>query len=160
MEKFLVKSIGEIRVTPENSWIQIKEAYLPALKQIDSFSHVQILFWFDQNDNPNGRSQLTCPSPYKNSPSLLGVFATRSPMRPNLIGLTCCQITYIDWDQGHLGLSFIDAKDQTPLLDIKPYTPSLDRVEKPTTPIWCSDWPKSLEESAIFDWDSVFTFSD
>ena len=56
MEIFLVKSIGEIRVTPENSWIQIKEAYLPALKQIDSFSHVQIFFWFDQNDNDNGRS--------------------------------------------------------------------------------------------------------
>jgi tRNA-Thr(GGU) m(6)t(6)A37 methyltransferase TsaA len=159
MENFLVKSIGKIRVTPENSWIQIKQAYFPALKQIDSFSHVQIFFWFDQNDNDNGRSQLTCPSPYKNSPDSLGVFATRSPMRPNLIGLTCCKITYIDWVQGHLGLSFIDAKDQTPLLDIKPYTPSLDRVENPTTPTWCSNWPKSLEESANFDWESVLNFN-
>ena len=39
MENFLVKSIGKIRVTPENSWIQIKQAYFPALKQIDSFRY-------------------------------------------------------------------------------------------------------------------------
>ena len=42
MEKFLVKSIGQIRITSENAWIEIKKDYLPALKEIDSFSHVQI----------------------------------------------------------------------------------------------------------------------
>lgn len=48
--------------------------------------------------------------------------------------------------------------EQIPVLDIKPYTPSLDRVETPNVPEWCSEWPKSTEESGNFDWESVFNF--
>ncbi len=43
-------------------------------------------------------------------------------------------------------------------LDLKPYTPSIDRVENPKTPDWCSHWPKSYEESESFDWGAEFNF--
>ena len=59
---------------------------------------------------------------------------------------------------GIIGLSHIDARDNTPVIDLKPYTPSLDRVAHPCVPDWCASWPKSLEESADFDWSGVFTF--
>lgn len=55
-------------------------------------------------------------------------------------------------------LAHIDAEAGTPVLDIKPYTPSLGRVEKPSVPSWCADWPASVEESGRFDWSSVFNF--
>ena len=54
--------------------------------------------------------------------------------------------------------SYIDANDKTSILDIKPYTPSLDRVENPQVPDWCSHWPHSLEESASFAWENEFNF--
>ena len=37
--------------------------------------------------------------------------------------------------------------------DKKPYTPSIDRIEKPETPKWCAHWPKSYEQSGSFDWN-------
>ena len=52
----------------------------------------------------------------------------------------------------------IDANDGTPVLDIKPYTPSSDRIEAPGVPEWCSHWPKSLEQSENFDWGNEFNF--
>lgn len=48
--------------------------------------------------------------------------------------------------------------DGSPVLDIKPYTPSLDRIEAPGVPQWCSHWPKSLEEAGCFDWEEEFNF--
>lgn len=44
------------------------------------------------------------------------------------------------------------------ILDIKPYTPSVDRVEKPNVPKWCSHWPMSYEESGDFNWEDEFLF--
>lgn len=55
-------------------------------------------------------------------------------------------------------ISWIDAFDGSPVLDIKPYHPSIDRVEEPIVPDWCKNWPKSIESSGDFDWSSVFIF--
>ncbi|MDR0958673.1 MAG: tRNA (N6-threonylcarbamoyladenosine(37)-N6)-methyltransferase TrmO, partial [Clostridiales bacterium] len=51
-------------------------------------------------------------------------------------------------------LTYIEAFDGSPVLDIKPYTPSLDRVELPNVPDWCSHWPKCYEQSGDFEWES------
>ena len=88
----------------------------------------------------------------------MGVFATRSPVRPNPIALTASEIINIDFTNGMIRVTFIDANDNTPVLDIKPYTPSFDRVETPGVPAWCSEWPKSTEASGCFDWGQVFNF--
>lgn len=74
-------------------------------------------------------------SPYKNGPEIMGVFAARSPIRPNPLALTIVKV-----------------------LDIKPYTPSIDRVEAPVVPEWCSHWPMSYEKSGEFDWEKEFNF--
>lgn len=57
-----------------------------------------------------------------------------------------------------IGLAYIDAFDGAPILDIKPYTPSIDRVENPAVPDWCSHWPKCYEKSGDFDWESEMNF--
>jgi hypothetical protein len=44
------------------------------------------------------------------------------------------------------------------IIDIKPYQPCSDRVKNVLLPVWCSEWPKWYEDSATFDWNSVFNF--
>lgn len=67
-------------------------------------------------------------------------------------------ITYIDEEEAIVGLAYIDAYDGSNVLDIKPYTPSIDRVDKPITPSWCKHRPQSVEESGNFNWDEEFNF--
>ena len=87
---------------------------------------------------------------------MLGTFATRSPERPNPIALSCAGVTYLK--EGRIGLDYLDAEAGSPVLDLKPYIPSLDRVEAPGVPDWCSHWPSSVETSGDFDWGAEFRF--
>ncbi|WFA08944.1 SAM-dependent methyltransferase [Tissierella sp. Yu-01] len=158
MEKFIVKSIGKVRSDERGMRIELYKEFIPALTNLEGFGYINVLWWFSYNDNEYSRSKFVEKSPYKNSPEILGTFATRSPERPNPIALTCANITFLDCDKGIIGLAFIDAEDGTPVIDIKPYTPSFDRVEHPIVPNWCDNWPKSVETSGDFDWSTIFNF--
>jgi tRNA-Thr(GGU) m(6)t(6)A37 methyltransferase TsaA len=158
MKNFQVSPIGKINVNEEEMFIEIKPKYIPALQALDGFSHINVIWWFSDFDNEEARNTLEAAQPYKKSPDIMGIFATRSPIRPNPIALTAVQIIHIDYEKGSIQIPYIDANDGTPVLDIKPYTPSLDRIETPGVPEWCSHWPKSLEESGSFNWENEFNF--
>lgn len=153
-----VHSIGEIRNNETGTFLNIDPQYIPALQALDGFSHVNVLWWFSECDNEEARAILDAEQPYKKGPATLGIFATRSPARPNPIALTAAEIIQIDYEKGIIQIAYIDAFDKTPILDIKPYTPSLDRVETPGVPQWCRDWPNSTETSGDFTWEDVFNF--
>lgn len=119
---------------------------------------MQVLWWADGCDNGSVRATLIEQKPYKNGPEQIGVFALRSPERPNPIAVSNVNIAYVDEMAGIIGLYYIDAYPGTAVLDLKPYTPSIDRVEHSTCPEWCSHWPKSYEESISFDWEKEFNF--
>lgn len=155
---FTVKQIGVIRTDENGFRIELVPAYKEALIGLDGFSYLNVLWWFSGCDNEVDRSILSEEKPYKKGPDTLGAFATRSPQRPNPIALSCTYVTYIDAENGVIGLAYIDADDQTPVLDIKPYTPSLDRVEVAEIPTWCKHWPSKVEASGDFDWESEFNF--
>ena len=110
------------------------------------------------SDNQRDRNVLVEKKPYKNGPDEIGVFALRSPERPNPIAVSNVNIAYVDEESGTVGLYYIDAFDGSQVIDLKPYTPSIDRIENPMTPDWCSHWPKSYEESGRFDWEAEFNF--
>ena len=158
MEKMKLYPIGTVHCDEDGFHIALDKRYIPALTGLDGFSHLQILWWFGGCDNDRARSLLVEEKPYAKGPERMGVFATRSPNRPNPIAVSCCGVTYIDAEQGIIGLTYIDANDGTPVLDVKPYTPSLDRVAQPETPAWCAHWPKDCESSGDFDWDGEFNF--
>ncbi len=158
MEQFRLKAIGKIQVDDDGTKLVLAKEYIPAITNLEDFQYIQVLWWFDKYDKAESRAKLIEKSPYKNAPERLGTFATRSPERPNPIGVTCSYVTYIDYPNGIIGLAYIDADNGTPVLDIKPYIPSLDRVEEPQMPKWCSNWPKNVEESGKFDWSTVFNF--
>ncbi len=158
MQNLQVSPIGKINVNENGMYIELDPKYIPALQALDGFSHINVIWWFSDCDNKEMRNILEAPQPYKKAPSIMGIFATRSPVRPNPIALTAVQIINVDYTKGVIQIAYIDANDGTPVLDIKPYTPSLDRVETPDVPKWCSHWPKSLEGSANFDWSNEFNF--
>lgn len=158
MSSYSVHSIGEICINEGVTFIKVDEKYIPALQGLEGFSHINVIWYFSGCDDGQSRSTLEMDQPYKGAPEIMGTFATRSPLRPNPIALTAAEIIHIDFEQGIIQVTFIDADNNTPVLDLKPYTPSFDRVETPGVPAWCSGWPKSTEESGIFDWEDVFNF--
>lgn len=158
MNNYQLKTIGTVRNDSTGAFIELEPEYIPALQALEGFSHINVLWWFSGCDNVQMRSVLETQQPYKGAPEKMGIFATRSPMRPNPIALTAVEIIQIDYARGIIQIAFIDAMDGTPILDIKPYTPSLDRVETPGVPEWCSQWPKCTEDSGDFDWEAVFNF--
>jgi len=158
MKSIFVNPIGEIRQEGEGALIVLEEKYRTALKELDGFSYINVLWWCHEFDTEEARNTLETMAPYKKSPDIMGIFATRSPVRPNPIALTAVQVISIDHASGTIRLAYIDANDRTPVLDIKPYTPSIDRVESPEVPDWCSHWPKSAEASGDFDWAAEFNF--
>ena len=72
----------------------------PALKELDGFSHINVLWWFSDFDNEDFRSVLETDQPYKKAPEKMGIFATRSPVRPNPIALSAVEIINIDYMSG------------------------------------------------------------
>lgn len=158
MQNFNVTPVGKINMKKEGMFIEIEPKYRNALQALDGFSHLQVIWWFSDFDNKEARATHEVTKPYKKAPETMGVFATRSPIRPNPIALTAVQVIHIDYEEGLIQIAYIDANDGTPVLDIKPYTPSLDRVKTPGVPDWCCHWPKCLEDSENFDWSDEFNF--
>lgn len=96
-----------------------------ALRGIEGFSHLWLLWQFTES---RGWSPTVRP-PRLGGNQRVGVFATRSPFRPNPIGLSCVKLDRVDWDAPDgpvLVVRGADLLDGTPLFDIKPYVPLAD----------------------------------
>lgn len=158
MQNFRVNTIGRIGINKEEILIKLEPQYISALQGLNGFSHINVIWWFSYFDNEESRNILDMSKPYKKSPAIMGTFAIRSPRRPNPIALTAVKVINIDYKTGVIQIEHIDAEDNSPVLDIKPYTPSLDKVENPKVPKWCSHWPKSIEDSVNFHWENEFNF--
>jgi tRNA-Thr(GGU) m(6)t(6)A37 methyltransferase TsaA len=155
-QEYKIHPIGYVHVSDTGYFLEFEPQYIPALRGLAGFSHAQVLWWCHLLDDPEARSILECDQPYRNAPARMGIFATRSPLRPNPIALTAVQILSIDEDQGRIYIPYIDAEDGTPILDLKPYHPSVDRLRKASVPKWCQHWPEWYEDSASFDWEAEF----
>jgi tRNA-Thr(GGU) m(6)t(6)A37 methyltransferase TsaA len=151
---FKISPIGKVEQTNYGFQLRVYEPYRQALNGLGDFGHVVVLWWSHMLDNREGRQMLECKKPYRTAPEKLGIFATRSPARPNPIAMTVVSILGVDQKEGTVQIPWIDAAPDTPIVDLKPYHPSGDRVKDVTMPNWCSHWPKWLEDSGSFDWDS------
>ncbi len=150
--------IGTIENKDDKVSVVLEPKYAKGLKGLQDYSHVQILWWMDGCDNEKDRNTFVEKRPYRKGPDEIGVFALRSPERPNPIAVSNVNIAYVEEEKGIIGLFYIDAFDGSKVIDIKPYTPSIDRVEKPGVPPWCAHWPISYEESGSFPWQDEFNF--
>ncbi len=102
------------------STLEVFEPYEPALEDVETCSHLIVLYLQDRGD----RSTLQTRTPW--GPEVHGVFATRSPNRPNPIGV--CTVALVERRGRVLTVRWLDALDGSPLLDIKPYSAGVDAV--------------------------------
>jgi tRNA-Thr(GGU) m(6)t(6)A37 methyltransferase TsaA len=147
-EDIVLKPIGVVRteavgdeVKDKNriSQIIIHAEFAEALDGIEEFSHLFVLFWLNQVSRENERLKVH-PRGRRDLP-LLGVFATRSMLRPNPIGLTLVELIKVEGNV--LMVRGLDALDGTPVLDIKPFDP-WDTAKGAWVPRW---WTKLNEKA-------------
>ena len=105
------------------SEIIINEEYLDCLEGIEDFSHLIILFWTNKVPNKARQIKKVHPAGLKEMP-IRGIFATRSPVRPNPICKTTVRL--IERKGTTLIVEGLDAIDNTPVVDIKPHIPFYD----------------------------------
>lgn len=140
--------IGTVRRGEQGVTLEILEPYRPALLQLNRFSHVLVLWWASLHDDPESRSKLVTELPY--APGVeAGVFACRAEYRPNPIAVTACKILDLDIEGGRIAIADIDAYDDTPVLDLKPYIPVADRLEKVEVPEWYDGWGEYMPDEGF-----------
>jgi tRNA-Thr(GGU) m(6)t(6)A37 methyltransferase TsaA len=133
--QFIVTPIGFIKKQKKRTLIQLNARYQDGALGLEKWSHIWVFYWFDRNDTPALRAKLRVhPRGDRKNPAT-GVFATRAPVRPNLVALSLCRLLSV---QGPvLEIEGIDAFDQTPVIDIKPYSRGLDTPKgNLKTPDW------------------------
>jgi tRNA-Thr(GGU) m(6)t(6)A37 methyltransferase TsaA len=153
---FSLKPIGTVRASEDGFCLEIQPEFRAALQGLEGFTYLNAIWWAHLLDHEEYRAITQCDQPYKNAPAQLGIFATRSPVRPNPIAVTPVAVLSIDYERGMVYIPYIDAEDGTPLIDLKPYHPCTDRVREVSVPEWCRHWPEWVEDSATFDWAAEF----
>jgi len=108
------------RTTNSLSTLEILPRFETGLDSLETFSHLIVLYWQHMGD----RNKFRTTTPW--GPEVRGVFATRSPNRPNPIGL--CVVELVAKCGLVLTVRGMDAVDESAILDIKPYFPELDSV--------------------------------
>ena len=112
-----VYPIGKVVKEDGRTFIVVDKKYEPGLLGLDRSSSVTVIYWFDRNDTPKKRSILQVhPKRNKRNP-LRGVFATHSPVRPNLIAVSRCRI--ISVKNNIIEVEDIDAFPGSPVIDLK-----------------------------------------
>jgi len=125
-----------------NGTIEIFDEFSEGLKDLDGFSHIVVIFHLHMVKNPSLKSH----PPWDGKEH--GVFATRSPYRPNPIGVSVVGLESID--KNILHISGVDMADGSPVLDIKPHVPDLN----PTKDIrigWLTDKVDRMNKSKSGD---------
>jgi tRNA-Thr(GGU) m(6)t(6)A37 methyltransferase TsaA len=113
------------------SEIIIDSNFTEALDNLEEFSHIIVLYWIHRSRRPSPMKVHPRGNPER---ALTGVFATRSPSRPNPIGKATVRL--LERQDNILKVRGLDAIDGTPVLDIKPYIPGYDSVDNARAPSW------------------------
>jgi tRNA (adenine37-N6)-methyltransferase len=121
------KNMADARERNAPAEVIVDPAYRAGLAGLERVSHVAILSWLGQAPR-----NLIVQKP-RHAPQAKGVFALRSPARPNPVGLHVARLTALDVDAGRLVLDGIDTLDGTPVIDIKPYYASTDAIPDAVT---------------------------
>ena len=130
-----VRFIGEVvDIEGETAVLQVYPQYCDGLKDIGSYSHLIILYWAHQRDNEDKRQTILVFPRRHGRKVKTGVFACRSPSRPNPICL--CVVELLEVEGCRLKVKGLDAELGSPIVDIKPYHPHSDSIPNAKFPEW------------------------
>ncbi len=121
------------------SKIVLLPEFAGGLDGLDQFSHVIVVTYLHKAKYEQARHLKRRPRGLEAMP-LVGIFSQRAKDRPNPIGITVVKLIRVGAD--YLEVQGLDAVDETPVLDIKPYYPQYDRIENPHTPKWVDELMK------------------
>ncbi len=111
--------------------IVVEERWTAALEGLEGYSHLIVLFWLDRLA---GALELKVHPENRQDVPAVGLFATRTPRRPNPIGLQVVEL--LSREGNLLTIRGLDALDGSPVLDLKPYLPRGDSIPGARTPDW------------------------
>lgn len=121
------KNTRVARERGQSASVEVDEAFRAGLEGLERYSHLILLCWMDR-----ARRDLLVQAP-RGEDGPRPTFAIRSPVRPNPIGLAVVRLLSCDAASGLLEIDAIDCIDGTPLLDIKPYLPTVDAFPQAST---------------------------
>ncbi len=134
-----MKFIGVVEDAGELSTVKVFPEFCMGLQGLDEFSHIIILYWLHLRDSEEERRVLQV-TPRRHPGALqVGVFASRSPSRPNPIAL--CVTKLVKTQDCNLLVRGLDATEGSPVIDIKPYIPRADSITDASVPEWTSRGP-------------------
>ncbi len=114
------KNLREARERGGGGWVELDAAYWPGLEGLEAGRVIVLLYWMDRA----ARNLIVQAPRHRDTPT--GVFALRSPARPNPVALAAVRLLAVDAAAGRLEIDAIDCLDGTPLVDIKPWIESVD----------------------------------
>jgi tRNA-Thr(GGU) m(6)t(6)A37 methyltransferase TsaA len=135
----IVRSKVKQKPKPEYNWqevvseIVIDSSLTEALDGLERYSHIIVLYWLHQAVEPGRMAIKVRPRGEPELP-LVGLFATRSPYRPNSLGQKVVRL--LGRKANVLRVEGLDAINKTPVIDIKPYIPGYDSADDATAPQW------------------------
>ncbi len=132
----------------------ISEEIARAIKQIKEGTFLRIIWWFDRFEDKKYRKHLTCNPPYDNAPRC-GVFATRSPVRPNPLASTIVKVKAVDACHKCISILGFDGFDNSMILQVMPYD-NLD-IHGIRVPKWVDHW---TDRKVFLDIPEIEEYSD
>lgn len=143
MEEIKLNIIGLVSSTvteqTDENWGQItsriilQPEYVGALCGLGDFSHAIIITYLHQAKYEKEKHLQRRPRGLESMPKV-GIFSQRAKDRPNPLGVTAVKI--INVEDGYIEVQGLDAINETPVLDIKPYYPQYDKIDSPKVPDW------------------------
>jgi len=132
----IVEKSGE-----QEAKVRLFQDFCAGLKGIEDFSHLIILYWIHLRDKEEERRALLV-FPRRHAVNVeVGVFACRSPSRPNPIGL--CVVELVRVEGCTLTVRDLDALEGSPVIDIKPYLPTAESIPNARVPEWTGHGPQT-----------------
>ncbi|BCN32692.1 TrmO family methyltransferase domain-containing protein [Anaeromicropila herbilytica] len=153
LNSYLVEQKGTIRNTQGEVYIQLTD------KMDITSNYIKILWWFHKFDSEIYRKVTECNPPYENSPRT-GVFATRSPVRPNPLAMTVARILKVDHEQNRIYINAIESFDKTPCIGILEYRQDSNCILECRVPEWLSHWPKWYDDKKMDEKECRVTCKD
>ena len=140
-----LSKLGIIRKIKGCYYLVISKNFSEYVDALKDYSHIKILWWFHKFEKDIYKRSLECEPPYENAPKT-GIFASRSPVRPNPFAITTAKILDFDFENMMIKVSLLDCFDKTPLLGIYPYNPSVDSIKDCHLPAWVKHWSEFLDD--------------
>lgn len=134
--EYSVRPIGHVEKSDSEIYLVINPEIWDATTHVELFSHLIVLWWIHERDTEEDRQTLISHPPRNKGDEASGAFSCRSPSRPNPIGHTIVKLLQVDEKNHRLKIDHMDANHDSPIIDIKPYLPSSDRVDDARVAPW------------------------